>query len=1073
MIDTKKLLQRVDLVSLAEFAGTKLHRSGPRHAGCCPLHGGDNKTAFTIYDDHEHARWVCFTGCPPTPGHKYADGDAIDFMVRWKNLEIGEAIRELAIFAGVSLDEIGISPEEAARLQEERRHRERRRGLLQVAVDYYHALLMDEVRGAKGRDYAAKRGLTKDSIEKLSLGYSDGRLLAHLQSLGASLDLAEEIGLISRSDKDGHLFDAIPPGYLVYVHSRAGAVEYLTGRATFTDEQDKKSRNLPTARQPFWLVRNYRRPLIIVEGQADAATLWQWEHNAMALCGIAVSEGLAPALARFEAVYLALDSDEEGLKKVETVAGVLGPLTMIVPHLPEKAAGQAEGAAGEEAKGDVDEEAKDAAGEGAKGDADEEAKDAANKSIYYKDFNQWSTDGGATRADLEHLLKKARPWIELAVEAAVAAPAFAQKEHLDRLAGLVVRLPVALQGKYVREICGKHQLAAASDFRALLAAHGGDDAGGNGNGFDVRDGCLNYFGDPLFNGVARITHELTLDDGTVPTVVFTIDGRLNTGEPLEPIEVKAEDFEGMKWMTRHWGARPTLYIPPGRVWQLRWAIQEHSRADLVRERVYMHTGWVMVGGKRVYLTAEGALGADGLDPDVRVDLGQNNMQHYALPAPPPDLRPAVEASLEFLNLGPNFHVTAPLWAAMYAAPLCPFKTLDAVMWVYGTTQTGKSTITHLALTHFGAGFIRGHAYRAPRDWTSSPTDLEGAMFRAKDAVIVIDDYAPAHAGLAEARDLAKKSHYVVRSVGNRSSRGRATANLGERPQRPPRGLVIATAENPLLGASIVGRMIYVPVEYGQILSGDNAALDQAQAHAESGLYAQAMSGYVVWLIRNWDRLAVEVPQRIEKVSREARSLFPTEQSRLTDYYALLVVADRLALEYTASAGALTEEEAGVFAECHRAAIFDVLIQQKERVSGQSPMYKFFMALSDLRSQGKVYLHAKGNADPDRPDVAKVGWYDPQSTTIYLAGELALQQVKAFWRALDEMFDSGTDAIYRELSQAGYIKANENDGRYTRQVWMSSREKTQRVLTLDSQLVYEKTGFVLSDRVTVVEREHGE
>jgi hypothetical protein len=82
-------------------------------------------------------------------------------------------------------------------------------------------------------------------------------------------------------------------------------------------------------------------------------------------------------------------------------------------------------------------------------------------------------------------------------------------------------------------------------------------------------------------------------------------------------------------------------------------------------------------------------------------------------------------------------------------------------------------------------------------------------------------------------------------------------------------------------------------------------------------------------------------------------------------------------------------------------------------------------------------------------------------------------VKAFWRALDEMFDSGTDAIYRELSQAGYIKANENDGRYTRQVWMSSREKTQRVLTLDSQLVYEKTGFVLSDRVTVVEREHGE
>ena len=41
---------------------------------------------------------------------------------------------------------------------------------------------------------------------------------------------------------------------------------------------------------------------------------------------------------------------------------------------------------------------------------------------------------------------------------------------------------------------------------------------------------------------------------------------------------------------------------------------------------------------------------EGLDPDVRVDLGQNNMQHYALPAPPPDPRPAVKASLEFLDL---------------------------------------------------------------------------------------------------------------------------------------------------------------------------------------------------------------------------------------------------------------------------------------------------------------------------------------------------------------------------------------------------------------------------------------
>src|SRR5690606_22184585 len=115
----------------------------------------------------------------------------------------------------------------------------------------------------------------------------------------------------------------------------------------------------------------------------------------------------------------------------------------------------------------------------------------------------------------------------------------------------------------------------------------------------------------------------------------------------------------------------------------------------------------------------------------------------------------------------------------------------------GTTQSGKSTISHLALAHFGPSFVDGHEYRAPKDWTSTPTDLERAMFVVKDAPIIIDDYAPAHSGAAEARQMAKKAHYVVRSVGNRSSRGRANADLSERQQRPPRGLVISTAENPL------------------------------------------------------------------------------------------------------------------------------------------------------------------------------------------------------------------------------------------------------------------------------------
>ena len=65
-------------------------------------------------------------------------------------------------------------------------------------------------------------------------------------------------------------------------------------------------------------------------------------------------------------------------------------------------------------------------------------------------------------------------------------------------------------------------------------------------------------------------------------------------------------------------------------------------------------------------------------------------------------------------------------------------------------------------------------------------------------------------------------------------------------------------------------------------------MDRAQTHAESGLYAQAMAGYVVWLIRNWDRLAAEAPQRIEQARQAGRDIFG--EDRLADLYAPLVVA---------------------------------------------------------------------------------------------------------------------------------------------------------------------------------------
>ena len=82
-MDIEQILEKTNLVRLAERAGARMRRSGNGWRGPCPLHVGDNPTAFSIYEDRGRQRWHCFTGCD-------AGGDAFDFVQRWYRLTNGE-----------------------------------------------------------------------------------------------------------------------------------------------------------------------------------------------------------------------------------------------------------------------------------------------------------------------------------------------------------------------------------------------------------------------------------------------------------------------------------------------------------------------------------------------------------------------------------------------------------------------------------------------------------------------------------------------------------------------------------------------------------------------------------------------------------------------------------------------------------------------------------------------------------------------------------------------------------------------------------------------------------------------
>ena len=669
-----------------------------------------------------------------------------------------------------------------------------------------------------------------------------------------------------------------------------------------------------------------------------------------------------------------------------------------------------------------------------------------------KDMNEW-LQNNLTLQNLEKHLSSAKPWLDLLIDHSRTLSPVELDESLQAITRHIADLPDTLQSRYASMVEKKLNVTKRN-LKDLMKKYDTPDGHLYSEIYERR---LHFMGDPLGNFWARISHELMVDDGlNPPTVRYSIEGGLASGQALQSVQVEARAFGKLDWISDSWGMRPIITLPPGKSYLIARAIQEVSMESVQRERLYTFTGWHDCDGERGFLTASGWLGEDSLNDQVRVDLGSNNLRHYALPKEEIEPEEAARATLEFLQLGPR-KVTAPLWAAMYAAPLTSLRPLNAVLSVYGTTQSGKSTLAHLVLTHFGTDFVQGRDYHAPIDWTSTVTAIEAAMFLAKDVPLVIDDFAPQFSSLAEARAMHKKAHHVVRSVGNRSARGRSRADLSQQSTRFPRGLVIMTAENPLIGQSIVGRMLYVGVEPGDILpaAGSNAddKLTDLQNKAQRGLLAQAMKLYLQYLAGNWERIAKEYPKLVDKAAQTARQE-GNLQNRLPDAYAVLAAAQELAIGCFEDMQLIPWKDADEMIQENNQALLSLIQNQAEQVAAESPVRKFFTAISNLLVEGKVYLAPRTQDEEYQPPIHadQIGYYDPglDQKVIYLRTETSLAHAKEFWRGLDENLDIMPDALRRQLRQVDGLLAQVGE----RQVEASRScgGIKQRVLVVDVQRV---------------------
>ncbi len=491
--------------------------------------------------------------------------------------------------------------------------------------------------------------------------------------------------------------------------------------------------------------------------------------------------------------------------------------------------------------------------------------------------------------------------------------------------------------------------------------------------YGVEDGAITYSkrtrdGDVavrLCNFSARIVRAIERDDGVEKLGALAIEGRLASGEQLPAVTVPPERFGSLDWVLANWAPRGAIISAGfGNRDHLRCAIQSLS-GTFDRDCVYAHLGWCKIGEVHVYLHAGGAIGPNGCLEGVDVEL-PDTLCRFALPPPPygDELREAVRRSLLLLDVAP-LCITAPLHAAIFAAVL---GARDFTLHLAGPTGALKTALAAVAQQHFGAGLDAGHL---PGNWSSTANSLENLLFLAKDALCVVDDFAP-HGTTADVQRLHREADRLLRNVGNRSGRGRLRADGSLRPTRPPRGLPLSTGEDVPAGQSLRARTLVLEVGPSDV---DPDRLGKVQAAAEAGDLASAMAGFLRWLAPQLEERQGEL-RDLARAWRE-RSF---AHRRTADLLGSLASAHAIFRTFAIQIGALAPAEAEELGQAIDAGLLEAGAAQAELQRGEDPVMRFFHLLAGALVAGEAHVEdadQKGPpqpAQPGQPDLrAAWGW----------------------------------------------------------------------------------------------------
>ncbi|MEK7546911.1 MAG: DNA primase [Patescibacteria group bacterium] len=302
--------ERLDVVDFLK-GYLQLQQAGKNFRALCPFHR-EKTPSFMV--SPERQSWHCF-GCN-------IGGDVFAFIMRYENVEFGEALKILAEKVGVELKRV--SPAEYKHL-----------GLLydinEKAKEFFKKEL---VNFKEAKDYILSRGLTKETIEEFEIGFAptgSDALILHLINSGFHPEDILRAGLSFKTER-GLQFDRFRGRIMFPVHNHLGKTVGFTGRVLPQFDDGKSGKYVNSPETPifnkskllygFWKSKNFIREAknaFLVEGQMDFLMSWQvGVKNAVASSGTALTGDHLRVLRRLaDQLVISFDNDAAGKEASE------------------------------------------------------------------------------------------------------------------------------------------------------------------------------------------------------------------------------------------------------------------------------------------------------------------------------------------------------------------------------------------------------------------------------------------------------------------------------------------------------------------------------------------------------------------------------------------------------------------------------------------------------------------------------------------------------------------------------------------------------------------------------------